>query len=230
MSNVPIVATRNSKGLYGHSHIRHVSPAPLVVGKGPNRVQDAHLKAIDVADPVVHVHPRAVLEPVIQTRTRGLRQGNQKGSLLFFLANLAVNLVHLIQVIVRVGIVEPVPKEGRKDDLDGRKSHLFVRFQEAGVPQYNPRRINVQDPSINIGKARPESLLKLVGDLFSFFRKVQAVVALAPGFPRARIAKAIADAVSLHGLFGQIVVEVFAALEIGKYEQLSDCVYVKVTF
>ena len=89
MSYVPIVATRNPKGLYGHSHIRHVSPAPLVVGKGPNRVQHAHLKAIDVADPVVHVHPRAVLEPVIQTRPRGLRQGNQKGSLFLkrFLSN-----------------------------------------------------------------------------------------------------------------------------------------------
>lgn len=162
MGNVPIVTTRNPKGLYGHPHICHAPTTPFIVGKGSNRVKHAHLKAINVADFVVDVDPRAVLEPVIQPRTRWFRQGNQKSSLLFSLTNLAFNFVHPIEVIVRVGVVEPVPIEGRKDDLDGRKPHLFVRGQESGISQHNPRRVNAQNPSVYVGEVRPEALLKLV--------------------------------------------------------------------
>ncbi len=146
VSNVPIVTARNAKRLNGNPRIRHVSPAPLEIGKWPNRVQDAHLEAIHVAHLVVHIHPCPVLEPIVQSCTRWFREGNQKGPLFGPVAFLSVNLVHFVQVIVRVRVVEPVPKQARKDNLDGRKAHSFVLGQHAHISQNDALGINAQHP------------------------------------------------------------------------------------
>ena len=143
VSNVPIVTARNAKRLNGNPRIRHVSPAPLKIGKWPNRVQDAHLEGIHVAHLVVHVHPCPVLEPIVQSCTRWFREGNQKGPQFGPVAFLSVNLV---QVFIRVGVVEPVPKQARKDNLDGRKAHSFVLGQHAHVSQNDALGINAQHP------------------------------------------------------------------------------------
>ena len=69
MSNVPIFTTRDAKRLDCNPHVGHAPPTPLIVWKGANGVQNADFEAIDIADSVVHVHPGAVLEPVIQSCT-----------------------------------------------------------------------------------------------------------------------------------------------------------------
>ena len=131
--NVPIVTAWNPKGLNGHPRIRHASPAIFKVGKGPNGVQDANLKAIHIAHLVVYIDSGSILKPIVQPRTGRFCQWNQKGSLFGFVALFAINLVHLIQIVIGMGIVEPVPKEGGKDNFYRRKAHVFLLCQYARV-------------------------------------------------------------------------------------------------
>ena len=109
-------------------------------------------------------------------------------------------------------VVEPVPKEGGKDDFYGRKAHLFIFCQDTRVTQDDFIGIYVQDAGVNVGKALPESFLKHLRDFSSLFWKVKAVIALAPGFSVARRSKSCADAVPIDRFFGEIVVKVFAVL------------------
>mmetsp|Transcript_22667 Transcript_22667/g.63077 ORF Transcript_22667/g.63077 Transcript_22667/m.63077 type:complete len:329 (+) Transcript_22667:1233-2219(+) len=222
MSNVPLITTRYGKGLYCHSGIHHAPPTPFKVGKGSDGVQDGQLETIDIADLVVHVDSCSVLKPIVQASTRRFRERYQKGPLSVRIALVPIDLVHLIEVVVGVRIVEPVPEERGKDDLNGRESHSLHLGEGPRVSQYNAFRIDSQNPCVNAGESRTEFFPKLFRDLPSLFGKVETIIAFAPGFSISRQPESRAQAVHVSRGFVLVVMEIFAKDEISQSTPVAN--------